>query len=226
MTNDMRIFTATNLYCMKSLVLTLLLSLIAFYSCAQQTTTPEAWLNEHVIPLKSIDPTDDDFTDLEFLIPLLENKDIVMLGEEAHSFAHTFKAKSRLVKFLHQRLGFTVLAFEIDGYTLYEANLEEKKPNDTFTPIQIRMYPFWGQATATQELFAYVEKNKSLHVTGFDVQPFGWYLRETLPKFLEERNSEIRTYKNYDRFITLFKKYYRQPITTLTMSEYALINMF
>jgi|GEM_PF-6617476 len=208
-----------------SILLCILLSAISFTSISQNNAETE-WLKNNSHQLNSIDPKDEDFTDLKFLLPLLEGKDIIMLGEEAHSFAHTFKAKSRLIKFLHKKLGFNVLAFEIDGFTLFEATKQTKEPNEKSSPLQKRMYPFWGQATATQELFEYLENNKSLQVTGFDVQPFGWNILGTLEDMLKQNNYEIVDFKNYDRFLTTFKTYYRQPIDTLNISEYALLNMF
>lgn len=191
-----------------------------------QVETEIDWLKNNTQSLQSIDPKDENFEDLEFLIPILEGKNIVMLGEEAHSFAHTFAAKTRLVKFLHQRLGFKVLAFEINGFPLFEARKEIKKASDKLSPIQTRLYPFWSQATATQELFTYIEKNKSIQVTGFDIQAFGWSPINAMEHMLKESSSEILNYKYYDRFVALFKTYYSQPINTLKISEYALLNMF
>jgi erythromycin esterase len=195
-----------------------------------QTKAEIDWLKNNSQPLQSIDPKDENFKDFEFLIPLLKDKKIVMLGEEAHSFAHTFAAKTRFVKFLHQRLGFNILAFEVNGFPLYEARKEIKKPSDKLSPIQKRLYPFWSQATATQGLFTYLENNKSIQVTGFDIQPSGWNWSpiQAMENMLRKSNSEILTYKYFDRFVTLFKTnyYHRQPINTLKISEYALLNMF
>lgn len=211
---------------MKTSNLIFLLFIFLSLKSYSQVETEIDWLKNNSQSLRSIDPKDENFDDLEFLIPILEGKNIVMLGEEAHSFAHTFAAKSRLVKFLHQRLGFNVLAFEINGFPLYEASQEIKKPSDKLSPTQKRLYPFWSQATATQELFTYLENNKSIQVTGFDIQGFAWSPLQAMENMLRESNSEILSYKNYDRFVTLFKTYYSQPINTLKISEYALLNMF
>ena len=71
-----------------------------------------AWLKQHAIPLRSIDPNDEDFTDLEPVGNLIGDSRIVQLGEQSHGDGATFHAKIRLVKFLHQKLGFDVLASE------------------------------------------------------------------------------------------------------------------
>jgi erythromycin esterase-like protein len=211
---------------MKTSVIPFLLLIFISLHCICQTEIETDWLKNNSKSLNSIDPKDENFEDLEFLIPILKDKDIVMLGEEAHSFAHTFAAKSRLIKFLHQRLGFNVLAFEINGFPLYEASLETKKQSDKLSPIQQRLYPFWYQATATQELFTYLENNKSMQVSGFDIQAFAWNPIIAMEDMLRESNSEILNYKYYNRFLSLFKNYYSQPIKDMNMSEFALLNMF
>src|SRR4051812_15253729 len=71
-----------------------------------------AWLQANSAPLRSIDPADTDFADLEPLARAIGDARIVMLGEQTHGDGATFLAKCRLVHFLHERLGFDVLSFE------------------------------------------------------------------------------------------------------------------
>jgi erythromycin esterase len=54
----------------------------------------------------------DDFSDLQFLKPLLAGKRVVQLGESSHGVAEFSLIKARLIKFLHQELGYDVLAVE------------------------------------------------------------------------------------------------------------------
>ena len=61
-------------------------------------------------PIRSL--FSDDFSDLAFLAPLLEGKRVVQLGESGHGVAEFNWMKARLAKYLHERLGFDVLAFE------------------------------------------------------------------------------------------------------------------
>ena len=71
-----------------------------------------AWLREHAVPVRSIDPDDTDFSDLEFLHETLGGARVVLLGEADHGGGSDLMAKTRLTKFLHQRMGFEVVAFE------------------------------------------------------------------------------------------------------------------
>ncbi len=49
---------------------------------------------------------------------------VVMLGEQTHQDRATFAAKIHLVRYLHDSLGFTTLAFEGDMYALDKARRE------------------------------------------------------------------------------------------------------
>src|SRR6516162_207942 len=80
-----------------------------------------AWLKKHAIALRSIDPSDEDFTDLEPLRKVIGDARVVQLGEQSHGDGATFHAKARLIKFLHQKMGFDVLAFESGLYDCRKA---------------------------------------------------------------------------------------------------------
>jgi hypothetical protein len=78
-----------------------------------------AYLKKHAIPVRSIDAEDGNSADLEPLREVIGNRRIVMLGESTHGDGATFAAKIRLIKFLHERMGFDVLAFESGFYIRY-----------------------------------------------------------------------------------------------------------
>jgi len=79
-----------------------------------------AWLAQHAIPLRSLAPDDDDFTDLEPLREAIGDARVVLLGEESHGSGTTVRAKSRLVRFLHREMGFDVVAFESSLYGMWK----------------------------------------------------------------------------------------------------------
>ncbi len=70
------------------------------------------WVAEHAMAVRSVDPADEDFTDLMPLVQVLGNARVVQLGEATHGDGATFLAKGRLIRFLHQVMGFDVLAWE------------------------------------------------------------------------------------------------------------------
>lgn len=71
------------------------------------------WLKENALPIRSIDPADEDFADLMPLVRIIGNARVVQLGEASHGDGATFLAKARLIRFLHQTMGFDVLAWEV-----------------------------------------------------------------------------------------------------------------
>jgi len=55
------------------------------------------------------------------------NSRIVVLGEESHGDGATFLAKVRLIKFLHQKMGFDVLAWEAGLFNCQEMDAAVRK---------------------------------------------------------------------------------------------------
>src|SRR5262245_21383393 len=107
--------------------ITLLVAILVWVACpswvfAQQDEVPAkpadreariAWLKDNAVTVQSIDPDDsDDFSDLEPLKQLIGDARVVALGEQSHGDGAVFYAKGRLIKFLHEQMGFDVLAWE------------------------------------------------------------------------------------------------------------------
>jgi erythromycin esterase-like protein len=73
------------------------------------------------VRIRSIDPGDGDFADLEPLRATLKGVRVGLLGEQSHGHGATFLAKGGLKRFLHERMGFDVLAFESGLYDCAKA---------------------------------------------------------------------------------------------------------
>lgn len=80
-----------------------------------------SWLRKHAIAVRSVDPSDDDLRDLEPLRHAIGDARVVLLGEGSHGDGTTYLAKTRLIKFLHERMGFDLLAFESSMYDVAKA---------------------------------------------------------------------------------------------------------
>ena len=115
------------------------------------------------------------FDDLEFLRPLLEGKRIVQLGENTHGVREYSLVKARLVRFLHQELGYGVLAFESALYQCYDANLTAAEAPAKSTLIHCT-FGVW-HTKEVLPLFEYLREtqksDRPLRLAAIDVQPIG-----------------------------------------------------
>lgn len=145
-----------------------------------------AWAERNHQPVRSL--TSGNFADLQFLKPLLAGKRIVQLGESSHGVAEYSEAKTRLIRFLHQEMGFEVIAFESGLQECWTANRALEAGGDAAAALRYCLYGVW-QVQEAVPLFAYARSthgsDRPLRVAGFDVQPSGrgaaqrgWFFRE------------------------------------------------
>jgi len=157
---------------MKRYVILLLFVLTAAVVRAQTADEKKA-----VVAVRSIDPNDTDFSDLAGVRAAVGDARIVLLGEQTHGEATTFEAKIRLVEFLHEKMGFDVLAFESGLYDC--ARIWENEQAGGRVPDEVVGSLFYMYATSVQmgDLFGYLQGNLSskrpLVITGFDSQHTG-----------------------------------------------------
>lgn len=137
---------------------------------AQETDCLTSSLKE----IKSISPDDTEFSDLQFLRETLKDVEIVALGEANHGDGTTYESKVRLVKFLHEELGFDVLAFESGLYDCNKAWQLIEQGENADTAASKSVFGIWSMSEQVKPLFQYLEAEKRsqnpLVLTGFDFQ--------------------------------------------------------
>src|SRR6185503_1197466 len=130
---------------------------------------PASWAH----PIRSL--FSDDFSDLAFLAPLLEGKRVVQLGESSHGVAEFSWMKVRLVKYLHERLGFDVIAFEssLSGCDVADSRIGSEAPREVMRDC---LFGVWI-TSEVQALFEYLAAQRRaghpLYLAGFDTQNSG-----------------------------------------------------
>ncbi|MBV8254309.1 MAG: erythromycin esterase family protein [Chitinophaga sp.] len=137
----------------------------------------DAALAKQAIAIKSIDPAIHDYTDLSALQKAIGNSRIVMLGEQTHGEGTTFLAKTRIIQYLHEQLGFEVLAFESGLYDVTKIwnNTQAGASFKAEVPGSL----FYMYATSQQmfPLFDYIQAQlkgpKPLLIAGFESQHSG-----------------------------------------------------
>ncbi|MES2758273.1 MAG: erythromycin esterase family protein [Pseudomonadota bacterium] len=137
---------------------------------APANATWRADVASRVHPVRSL--YSDDFSDLQFLKPLLAGKRVVQLGESGHGVGEFNLAKVRLIRFLHQQMGYDVVAFESSLPQCYLAD----QAIGSAMPIEVMkrcLFPIW-HSNETLPLFDYLDANrksgKRLTLAGFDTQ--------------------------------------------------------
>ena len=166
--------------------------LLVSLSCSAQQQLP----GKNISAIRSIDPADTDFSDLKSIKSAIGNARIVMLGEQTHGEGSTYLAKTRLIKYLHEQLGFSVLAFESGFYDV--ARIWENTLQGSTFKQEIPGSLFYMYAGSKQmfPLFDYIQSKvhqpDQLTVTGFESQHSGEKAKKLLfpdfEKFLQSKN--------------------------------------
>jgi erythromycin esterase len=149
-------------------------------------------LANHMLKLNSIDPDDDDFSDLMPLREILKGVRIVFLGEATHFDGTDFLAKGRLIRFLHSELGFDVLAFEAGIYQMrltWEAFRAGVDPKKAFSK---GVFWMWADSLQVEPLIRYVSHSlnteRPLELAGIDYQIWSNELPQNLREFLKSKD--------------------------------------
>lgn len=97
---------------------------------------------------------------------------VVMLGEQTHQDAATIEAKVALVRYLHDSLGFTVLAFEADMYGADRADRLIRAGQPALPALQGFLFNkrIWSGTAEFEPLAPYLAAHSRLRVAGFDSQ--------------------------------------------------------
>lgn len=164
----------------------------------QDAPTAES-LRPYVTKVRSINPTDEEFSDLTPLISKIGNARVVVLGEATHSEGTTSKAKARMVRFLHQKMGFDVLAWESGLFQTHALNDALRNADMPLHQAKrLLMAGGWANEEAIDPVFQYAraswKTSRPLEMSGFDTgKPRGasQFFKEFFT-YLGERNSVVK----------------------------------
>lgn len=130
------------------------------------------WLAEHAVAVRSIAPADEDFSDLEPLVSRIGNARVVALGEGTHGDGAAFLAKARLVRFLHQKMGFDVLAWEAGFFDVPRMDAALRSDIPLAEAAKRGLYRMWRTSQEVQPVLAYIREThgttRPIENVGFD----------------------------------------------------------
>lgn len=134
----------------------------------------QRWLERHAVPIRSVDAADEDFSDLEPIGRAIGSARVVQLGEPGHGAGTCFAAKVRLIKFLHQRLGFDVVLWESGLYDLSLTEAALRAGEDPVAAARRGVFALWANAAEVAPLFAYAQDSlrggRPIAMAGLDMQ--------------------------------------------------------
>jgi len=173
-----------------------------------------AWLEQHTHELDSLDLDDSEFEDLEAFGKAVGDARIVMLGEQSHGDGTTFRAKARLIRFLHEEMGFDVLAFESGLYDMHKVWERIRAGEDARKAARRGLFGIWSLSRQVQPLIDYVgeraQSRRPLELAGFDCQFNGSATRDRLVDdlnaFLVAQGVDTASVTDWPRFCTVLDK--------------------
>jgi erythromycin esterase len=140
---------------------------------AQAADEPQDYVAQRAVVVRSIDAADEDFSDLEPLTDAIGSARVVQLGEPSHKAGSSFAAKVRLIKFLHQRMGFDVLVWESGMYGLRLAQAGMRGSEDAVDAARRGIFTIWTDTEEVEPLIEYVKRSQGtirpLEMAGFDM---------------------------------------------------------
>lgn len=143
-----------------------------------------AWLSKNAVDLDDLAPLKD----------ILKGVRVVMLGEQSHGDGATFLAKTRLIKYLHEEMGFDVLAFESGVYDVAKAWELLKAGEPARTAVPRGVFAIWTRSRELLPLIDYLgersKTNRPLELAGVDSQLTGTASTDFLVKELKALDIE------------------------------------
>jgi erythromycin esterase len=141
---------------------------------AQERELKIADLGARAVPVRSVSPTDEDFSDLAPIAAAIGGARIVQLGETTHGDGAAFAAKVRLVKFLHQHHGFDVLLWESGMYDVRLVDDSLRAGVDPAAAARLGIFGNWSESAEVLPLFEYArashQGDRPLAMAGVDMQ--------------------------------------------------------
>jgi erythromycin esterase len=138
----------------------------------EATDSVQRWLAAHGKAVRAVDSEDEDFGDLEPIAVAIGSARVVQLGEPSHNAGTCFAAKARIIRFLHQRLGFDVVVWESGIYDVELVETALRAAEDPSVAAQRGILRNWSGSEECRPLFAYAQQShataRPLVMAGFD----------------------------------------------------------
>lgn len=157
------------------------LAALALAALLPQAQASQPW------PVESTSPQHEDHSDLKPFADAIGNARIVALGEQTHGGREEYLLKTRLLKFLHEKMGFDVLLLESGFYDMARLaeRVERGEKLDDIAPGNV--FFMYANTAEGRGMLQYVDRQRALGkpmaLGGIDSQHTGeTSKRELLPR--------------------------------------------
>jgi hypothetical protein len=170
------------------------------------------WLDRNAVEVRTLS-IDGDLRDLDRFARQLRGVRVVQLGENTHGDGAAFAAKCRLIRWLHEKMGFDVVAFESGMYECDRATRMLKPGADPVAVMRASIFPIW-HTKQTKPLFEYLVAQsgtrKPMALTGFDIRTSGEGAKNLVPDALSALKAvgvSPATVPSVETLAALFRKH-------------------
>jgi erythromycin esterase-like protein len=192
-----------------------------FFSCQDMEE-----IAQHTISVRSIQPNDTNYIDLLFLEDILKGKKIIILGEPTHFDGSVFSAKIRLIKFLHEKLGYNILVWEAGLYDIWYMNQYAIADKDL--DFSLGMFSLWSEVEEMKELWQYLNQQRlsanPIELWGIDIQLSGTISDSlrifALKNYLSSKYIDLLTYPVFSTILQEMTLNFSYPEFRLDSSQY------
>jgi erythromycin esterase len=171
-----------------AILVSVTLSTVLWTRAGQAQDARLEWLRHNAIVVRSIHPNDTNFVDLAPLIERIGRARIVLLGEQTHADGATFLAKTRIIRFLHERMGFGVLAWEASLFAREQMETALQRAEPWPHVSDLCLFRIWARSGHVRPVFEYSRETHAtrgpLVMAGFDIQGSGSNYSERLKRGL------------------------------------------
>jgi erythromycin esterase len=182
----------------------------------------QKWITKNAVPINS--STENNMDEFHFLKEVIEDRTLVQLGESSHGVKEYNQVKVCIIKYLHEKMGFNVIAFESGLYECYNTNISASE--NTARDLIKAIFSVW-RTHEVLDLFEYIlhtqETDKPLVLAGFDFQMSGdWSERTNMLReiaSLHDKDFADKLFKT-DSLFAVKKK----PNDIKAMREYVMEN--
>lgn len=166
----------------------------------------------------SVDPDHPDDSDLKAFADAIGDARVVALDEQTHGGREEFLLKTRLLKYLHKKMGFEVLLLESGFYDVGRLAADQDQGHKIDDTAPGNIFFMYAKSEEGRGMLRYLDQQKAagtpLLLAGIDSQHTGQLSGDTLlsglAQFLQGRGSKLAQGPDWQNYVALAQPLFSQ----------------